>query len=116
VLSRPDLIRCLADREIRFSREIDRSKIKQVSIDLTLGASFSTFKAQAHRYVAAIRLDDKAIFDEDLWEHHPGDSYILLPQGFVLAETLERVTMGNALMGLAQLPQVEGSNLGFSRS
>jgi dCTP deaminase len=100
VLSHPDLVKCVETGEIRFSPQIAASKIKQVSIDLTLGPSFSTFKVQT--YVAAIRLDDKAIFDADLWDQHPGDSYILKPQGFVLSETLERITMGNSLMGFVE--------------
>jgi hypothetical protein len=100
VLSRPDIIKAIKSGAVVFSRPVAAKAVRQVSIDLRLGRSFSTFKKQEH--VAAIRLTSKAIFDADLWEQIEADSYIVEPQGFVLAETLEHVTVGNKLMGLVE--------------
>ena len=77
--------------------------VDQVSIDLHLGREFSFFKVPD--YISSIRVR-APLFQEEkdtLWEtKEGGESYRLKPNDFVLAQTLERVTLPPHLMGFVE--------------
>jgi dCTP deaminase len=101
VLSRRDILRRLNDGSVRFDPQVPSEAIKQVSVDLRLGRTFTVFRERQH--VAAIRIS-KELFteNEDLWLSKEEDFYILEPRKFVLAQTMEKVTLPNDLMGLVE--------------
>ena len=105
VLSRPDLIEEIRSRRLVFTPEISSGAIRQASIDLRLGRKFSIFKApDPNSYVASIRIGQaRQVFEQaDLWHHVEQDRHTLRPQELVLAQTLERVTLPNDLMGFVE--------------
>jgi dCTP deaminase len=101
LLSRRDLLDRIRKGKVRFEPPVPPEAVKQVSIDLRIGPPFVIFKERAH--VAAIRIS-KELFteNEELWLEQPGDSYVLRPGKFVLAQTMEKVTLPNDLMGLIE--------------
>ncbi len=107
-LSRPDILKHLENQDLRFDPPVPEERIAQVSIDLFLGRRFTTFK-QPPGYITSIHMDPSLWDSEDLWEHTETDIFVLEPNQFVLAQTLERVRIPNLLMGL-----VEGRS-GFAR-
>ena len=102
VLSRPDIRRYLDEGRLRFDPPLDASRVEQVSIDLGLGRKFSRFKTDPPGYLSGIHVDRSLWSSSDLWEHTEQDVFRLMPREFVLAQTLERVTMPNDLVGLVE--------------
>jgi dCTP deaminase len=97
-----------ADYRREFGHEIqidpvpDDVQMQPASIDLRLGDEFLTFFAEETVLDVA-----RAGLDDVVYEHR-GDTFILRPGAFVLATTLETVTLGPAV-----LARVEGrSSLG----
>lgn len=102
VLSKKEILEYLADKRLRFDPEIDPANIEQVSIDLRLGRKFTRFRKTAkEKYVGALRVD-ASLFQADLWENFEQDTFVLDPGSFVLAQTLEKVTLPNDLVGLVE--------------
>ena len=101
VLSRPDILTYLKDGRIRFEPRVSPDRVKQVSIDLRLGHKFTVFK-KCPGYLPAILCDNSLWKSADLWEHYERDSFKLEPGQFVLAHTLESVTIPNDLVGLVE--------------
>jgi dCTP deaminase len=101
LLSRRDILDRINKKSVRFDPAVPPEAIRQVSVDLRLGPTFTIFKERGH--VAAIRIS-KELFteNEDLWIAQPEGPYILHPGKFVLAQTLERVTLPRDLMGLVE--------------
>lgn len=99
VLSRPDILNRLERGDLSFSPNIDPSSVKQCSIDLRLGKTFTKFKDPG--YASAFRIGQaRAIFESsDLWEQREEEYLKLDPQKLVLAQTLEAVHLPNDLMG-----------------
>jgi dCTP deaminase len=100
-LSRPDLIKEIKGGRLRFDPPVDLSRVEQVSIDLLLGTRFARFKKTQPGYLAAVHLDNSIWESLDIWENSEGD-FTLGPGEFVLAQTLERVTIPNNLVGLIE--------------
>lgn len=73
----------------------------QVSIDLTLGRKFTKLGVKP-AYLPAIHVDPSLWESKDLWETVESDTYRLQPGAFVLAHTLERVTLPADLVGLVE--------------
>ena len=71
-------------------------------MDLRLGRKFTTFKGlPAH--IPHVRIRPSIFGSEDLWEHVvDAATFEIKPGGFVLAQTLERVTMPNDLVGFIE--------------
>jgi dCTP deaminase len=101
VLSRPDILEYLQAGKIRFEPSVSSDRVKQVSIDLRLGHKFTTFK-NCPGYLPAIVCDSSLWESADLWKHEELDSFKLEPGHFVLAHTLETVTIPNDLVGLVE--------------
>jgi dCTP deaminase len=101
VLSRPDLLKYIAAGKIRFDPPIDPARVAQVSVDLTLGRKFTSFK-QPPPYLPAIHVDPSLWDSADLWEHREQDVYRLEPGQFVLAQTHEKVYIPADLVGLVE--------------
>lgn len=101
VLSRPDLLRYIADGKIKFDPAVPPERVAQVSIDLRLGRKFTCFK-KPPLYLPAIHVDPSLWTSADLWEHREQDVYRLEPQQFVLAQTLEHVYIPPDLVGLVE--------------
>ena len=109
ILSRPDILSRLEQDSPSFDPKISKDRVKQVSIDLTLGRRFTTFK-KSPGFIASIQMDDSLWNSQDLWDkEQEADTFMLKAGGFVLGQTLERVVMPPDLMGL-----VEGRS-GFAR-
>jgi dCTP deaminase len=101
VLSRPDLLRYVAEGRIKFDPPVEPERIAQVSVDLRLGRKFTCFK-KPPGYLPAIHVDKSLWTSMDLWDHKEQDSYRLEPDQFVLAQTLERVYIPPDLVGLVE--------------
>ena len=102
VLSKPEIERYLAGGGLRIDPPPDPSHINQVSVDLRLGRKFTTFKGlPAH--IPHVRVRPSIFESEDLWEHVvDAETFEIKPGAFVLAQTLERVTMPNDLVGFIE--------------
>lgn len=102
ILSRPDLIKFIDEKKLKFDPKVSNDDIAQVSVDLRLGRKFSKFKETAPKHIAAINVTDSLWAAKELWEDLEVGSYFLRPGEFVLAETLETVTIPNDLVGLVE--------------
>jgi dCTP deaminase len=101
VLSRPDILRYLSEGNLKIEPPVPLDRVAQVSIDLSLGRKFTTFKAPP-AYLPAIHVDPSLWISEDLWYHFEQDVFRLEPGQFVLAQTLERVLIPHDLVGLVE--------------
>jgi len=101
MLSRPDLLRYLAEGRLQIDPPVNEDQVAQVSIDLSLGRKFSTFK-EPPRYLPAIHVDPSLWTSGDLWNHEERDVFRLEPGKFVLAQTLERVSIPPDLVGFVE--------------
>lgn len=101
VLSKPEILEYLKQGRLRLDPPISEESVKQVSIDLRLGRKFTCFKP-CPKYLPAIQMDRSLWQSADLWEHVEAPSYRLEPKQFVLAQTLEQVTIPGDLVGLVE--------------
>ncbi|HYM61011.1 MAG TPA: dCTP deaminase [Thermoanaerobaculia bacterium] len=101
LLSKPDILAYLRDAKLRFDPPISEDRVAQVSVDLKLGRKFTTFK-QPPKYLPCINVDRSLWESADLWEHSEADTFRLMPGGFVLAQTLERVYVPPDLAGFVE--------------
>lgn len=101
ILSKPEIKEYLNDGRLVIDPAPDDADIEQVSIDLLLGSSFTTFKP-CPSYLPEIILDKSVFQSLDLWETVEADSFVLHPGKFLLAHTLQRITMPNDLMGFIE--------------
>lgn len=102
ILSKPEIIEYVRTGKVVFDPPVSDNCIKQVSIDLHLGEKFTNFKA-APGYLSAIQMDSSLWTSADLWTHHDQRTcYRLDPGQFVLAQTLETVTIPNDLVGFVE--------------
>ena len=101
-LSRPDIIKEIKQGRLRFDPPIDQPRIEQESVDLLLAHNFTRFKERSAGYLSAVHLDDSIWDSLDIWDRVEGDSYVLEPGKFVLAQTLEKVCIPNHLVGLIE--------------
>lgn len=99
-LSRPDILKEIKKGKLRFDPPVDPARIQQISVDLLLGRRFAKFK-EKQGYLAAVHLDNSIWNALDIWEEFEGD-YTLKPKEFVLAQTLERVSIPNNLAGMIE--------------
>lgn len=99
VLSKADILRYIDQGTLRID-PFRAEAVAQVSIDLRLGRKFTTFRKPA--CLPAIHVDHSLWQSADLWDQVESESYRLEPGGFVLAQTLERVTMPPDLVGLVE--------------
>ncbi len=102
VLSKPDILQYVQTGRLRFTPAITPDRIAQVSIDLSLGHKFTTFKQDPPAYLSAIHVDPSLWDSLDLWERTEAEVFRLHPGKFVLAQTLERVTIPEDLVGLVE--------------
>jgi dCTP deaminase len=101
ILSKPDILRYLTERKLRFDPPIQIEQVAQVSVDLRLGNRFSRFK-KPPGYLPAINVDRSLWDSADLWDHREAEVFRLEPGEFVVAQTHERVYIPNDLMGLVE--------------
>lgn len=102
VLSKPDILAALASGRLRISPEVAAESVAQVSIDLRLDRKFSRFRPNPPRYLPAIHADPSLWRSADLWEHLEADVFRLEPGKLVLAQTLERVSVGRDLVAFVE--------------
>ncbi len=102
VLSRSEILTYIQDGRLRFTPAVPSERIAQVSIDLLLGRKFTTFKKEPPAYISAIHVDPSLWESADLWDFYEGERFRLEPGQFVLAQTLEEVTIPNDLVGLVE--------------
>jgi dCTP deaminase len=101
VLSRPDIVHALRSGQVRVEPALSEDRVMQVSIDLTLGRKFTRLAVKP-AYLPAIHVDPSLWQSKDLWETVESDTYRLEKGAFVLAHTLERVTLPSDLVGLVE--------------
>lgn len=101
LLSKPDILAYLREGKITFDPAIDESRVAQVSVDLKLGRKFTTFKDRPP-FLPCINVDRSLWGSADLWEHVEADTFRLAPGSFVLAQTLERVSIPPDLVGFVE--------------
>lgn len=101
LLSKPDILTYLQEGRLTFDPPVSAGRIAQVSVDLKLGRKFTTFK-QPPAYLTSIHVDPSLWSSADLWEHLESDTFRLMPGGFVLAQTLERVSIPPDLVGFVE--------------
>lgn len=99
VLSDADIKKALKDRRIAISPAPDlESQLGSCSIDLRLGNTFRVFEYSKKAYIDPAKKDySNEITREVLVEE--GGQFIMQPGDFVLAVTLEKVTIPDNLMG-----------------
>ena len=107
ILSKPDILNRLAAGRlngpggIKLDPEPEESSVGTVSVDLRLGRKFTTFAIPEH--IAAIKVRPSLFASDELWARHKDqDHFDLEPGEFVLAQTLETVTIPNDLMGMVE--------------
>jgi len=99
MLSKPDILKSIREGGLEIHPQIDEADINQVSVDLRLGQKFTTFKPPAH--MAAIQMDEALWDASEMWDtREETDRYLLEPHSFILAHTLESVTIPGDLVGL----------------
>ena len=76
-------------------------RVAQVSVDLSLGRKFTTFR-DPPAYLPAIHIDHSLWDSADLWEHFEQDVFRLHPGHFVLAQTLEKILIPEDVVGLVE--------------
>lgn len=101
ILSKPDLLRYLHEGKLRIDPAVHPERIAQVSIDLHLGRKFSAFKVLPG-YLPAVHVDLSLWTSTDLWHHCEQDVFRLHPGEFVLAQTLESVSIPPDLVGFVE--------------
>jgi dCTP deaminase len=103
LLSRHDILDQIKRRRLRFDPQIESEQVKQVSVDLHIGRRFTRFKdKEAFSYITSVRVDPSVWDSVDIWEDKEADSFIIKPGEFVLAQTLETVTLPDDLAGLVE--------------
>lgn len=98
----------LSDRELKKALESGRIKIRpkpdlktqlgSCSIDLRLGNIFRVFEHSLYPYIDPSRRDYSNEITRII-KVKQGDSFIIQPGDFVLASTLERITIDSTLLG-----------------
>ena len=105
-LSRPDILKHLKRKRdpLRFDPAIQEDRVRQVSIDLVLGRKFTTFKKGDDRpdHIASIFMNPSIWGSQELWKHEIKDSHTLEAGEFVLAQTLESVSVPASLIGFVE--------------
>ena len=101
-LSRPDILKEIQRKRLVFDPPVENARIEQVSVDLLLGREFVCFKEDTADYLAAVHLDPSIWNSLDIWERTQDDFFELKPHSFVLAQTLETVSIPNNLVGLVE--------------
>lgn len=101
LLSKPDILEYLRTGKLRFDPPVSEDRVAQVSIDLRLGRNFTTFKTPPG-YLTSIHVDNSLWDSADLWERREANKFVLEPGGFVLAHTLERVSIPSDLAGFVE--------------
>ena len=110
VLSQPDIKAAVEKERIRFTPELEPDQWGEASIDLRLGYTFTTFKAQKDLQGITISvakglqtLGKLNIWDTtDLRETAHQKSFKLEPQAFVLAMTYERIVVPDDMIALVE--------------
>ena len=101
LLSKPDILKEIASGRVTFAPAVDASAVDQVSIDLSLGHHFTTLR-KLPGYVGSVRVDPSIFGADEFWERAERDTFVLDPGGFVLAQTLQTVTLPNDIAGLVE--------------
>ncbi|HEX9809433.1 MAG TPA: dCTP deaminase [Alphaproteobacteria bacterium] len=110
ILSRVDLEKEIGEGRVKFDPPLVRGQLGPASIDLRLGRSFTKLReSPGMRISVADGL--KAIGDSGLWvtkdypeldEFQKRNTFVLEPREFVLALTLEKITIPNHLIALVE--------------
>ncbi len=94
ILSHKDLKRAWKNRQIRFSPDISESQIAESSIDLRLGYYFTRLKPQPKPVrPAAAGFDPSSVTETASYEKLAHPIFKLKPREFILAFTLEEVSV-----------------------
>lgn len=99
ILSDKDIRQAIKTGRIKFEPELDfKTQLGSCSIDLRLGSRFRIFN---HSRYACIDPQDKSIINDltELVTLEKGDPFIIQPQDFVLAETIETFCLPDDLLG-----------------
>ncbi len=104
-LSKPELLEALRTQALQFDPPILASelehRVRQVSIDLVLGGPFR-IPLPPRPHIPAIVIEPSFLDDPSLWQQQEGEEITLKPGEFVLAKTLEKITMPNSLIGFVE--------------
>jgi dCTP deaminase len=99
VLSDKDIKKALEERRIVIDPAPDfETQLGSCSIDLRLGTTFRVFEHSKNAYIDPTKKDYSNEITS-LIELKDGEQFIMQPGDFVLAVTLEKVTIPNDLMG-----------------
>lgn len=101
ILAKRELLKAIGRKNgLRFDPPVPEEEIDQVSIDLRLGTRFSYLK-KLPACVASVYVDH-SLMNGDYWEEVTQEEYSLKSGEFVLAETLEKVTLPANLVGFVE--------------
>jgi dCTP deaminase len=102
ILARKELLKKIgaSKNQIQFHPPIAKEEIDQVSIDLRLGNKFIRFK-EPPAHIATVYAN-ASLLESDLWESSEAEEYTLDPGGFVLAQTLEKVSLPADIVGFVE--------------
>ena len=104
-LSKPDILAYVKDDKIRFDPPIKglADADFQVSVDLRLGHEFTEFQTPAKRkHIPSVYIEPSIWGSADIWRHKEQDEHVLEPGCFVLARTMEEVSLPSDLLGLVE--------------
>ena len=96
ILSRNEILEYIRHKKVVIE-PFDERNLAQISIDLRLDRIFMFFSRSPT--IPTIRMSRDIWGSTELWEHYELDSLVLEPGRFVLAQTYEKITIPNDLIG-----------------
>lgn len=103
ILSKPDILQRLRSGSVKIQPPPSEERLGPVSVNLRLGRKFATFAGDFPRHITSIQMEPSVFQSSDLWCHAENQNHFdLKPRSFVLAQTLEVVTIPPDLMGMLE--------------
>jgi len=96
VLSGPDIVKCIEEGRLGFNPPVPPTAVTQAAVDLKLGYQFCRFKD------APVGTVHELLNDALRWEAIEREALAVHPGDFLLAQTLEWVSLGPDLVGFLQ--------------
>lgn len=99
ILSDRDLKKALKDGRIKISPLLDlKTQLGSCSIDLRLGNTFRVFEHSKNAFIDSTKKDYSNEITREI-AVKAGESFVMHPGDFVLASTLEKITIAPDLLG-----------------
>ena len=103
ILSDGEIWEAIEKKQLRFEPSLDPEQVGPSSIDLRLGNKFTTFPVPPEGFTTTVDLQADVDIEAGMRQFgevvdvKSGDAFTLRPGAFVLAYTLEKIQLSNAL-------------------